>query len=62
MKRDWEIPDVPCEGGDCTPENPTCAPCIAGRAAMLAEGFVKEPWHELSEFAREQWRIDGADA
>lgn len=61
MKRDWVVADVPCEGPPCTPEHPTCEACVAGRLAMITDGFVTEGWAELSEFARESWRVEAAD-
>jgi hypothetical protein len=62
MKRDWTVPDVPCDGDGCTPEHPTCDACVAGKTMMMADGLDSHAWEHLSELARESWRIEAADA
>jgi hypothetical protein len=60
---EWSVPDMPCEEPDvCTPEHPTCDACIAGRHAMMADGIGSIVWAHLTEFARDAWRREAADA
>lgn len=59
---DWTVEPVPCDDPDaCTPAEPTCGPCLAGRAAFLADQGGSGEWAALTDFARGSWRIEAAD-
>lgn len=63
----WQLEEVPCVGGGCTPQRPSCPRCVAGKECYEAMsesdktlGITPPAWHELEEWKRESWRQEAA--